>query len=43
MDYVPLAYHDQVTRFLDNNRKVRKILEEICEINRELIRRKQKL
>jgi hypothetical protein len=43
MDYVPLAYHDRVTHFLDNQRKVRKILEEICEINRELIRRKQRL
>ena len=43
MDYIPLDYHEQVVRFLSNHRRVRQILEEICEINRELIRRKQKL
>lgn len=42
-DYVPLDYHDQVSEFLDNYRTTRQIFEEICEINRELLRRRQPL
>ena len=43
MDYVPLDYHEEVTQFLENHRAVREILEEICEINRELLRRRELL
>ena len=43
MDYVPLAYHDQAVAFLSNHRSIRQILDEICEINRELLRRRKKL
>jgi hypothetical protein len=43
MDYVPLAYHDQAVAYLNNNRSIRCILDEICGINRELLRRREKL
>lgn len=43
MDYVPLDYHDQVTLYLDNYRSARRILEEICQINQELLRRRERL
>ena len=41
MDYVPQEYHTQITQFLSDHQQVRKILEEICEINRELLRRRE--
>jgi hypothetical protein len=40
MDYVPQEYQAQAKKFLHNYQKVREILEEICKINRELLRRK---
>lgn len=43
MDYVPLEYHDQVAELLENFRSLRRILEKICEINRELLRRREEL
>ncbi len=43
MDYVPLDYHDEVDTLLANFRSAREILEELCEINRELLRRREKL
>src|SRR5213594_1232900 len=43
MDYVPLAHHQEVTQFLENFRLTRRILEQICEINRELLRRREAL
>ena len=43
MDYVPLAYHDQTVAYLNNRRSIRQILDEICEINRELLRRRERL
>lgn len=43
MDYLPSEYHRQVGQFLTNLRRVREILEEVCQINRELLRRKEKL
>ena len=43
MDYVPLAYCQQVREWLGNYRQVRQVLEEICQINRELLRRREKL
>ena len=43
MDYVPLDYHDEVDTLLANFRSAREILEKLCEINRELLRRREKL
>jgi len=43
MDYVPQEYYAQASEFLANYHRARQILEEICEINRELLRRRQAL
>jgi hypothetical protein len=43
MDYVPQDYLEKVQTHLDNFRKTKLILEELCEINRELLRRRDKL
>ena len=43
MDYVPLDYQQEVTQLLANYRSARQIFEEICEINRELLRRREQL
>ena len=43
MDYVPQDYLEKVQKHLDNFRKTKLILEELCEINRELLRRREKL
>jgi hypothetical protein len=43
MDYVPQDYVENVQEHLDNFRKTKVILEELCEINRELLRRRVKL
>jgi hypothetical protein len=43
MEYVPAAYHEQVQAFLDNFRQMRAVLEEICAINLELLRRREPL
>lgn len=40
MDYVPEEYSQQVAAYLQNFQKVRQILEQICNINRELLRRR---
>ena len=39
MDYVPQELYAQTAEFLDNYHRAREILEAICEINRELLRR----
>src|SRR5438105_15514456 len=39
MDYVPQEYYAQASEFLANYHRARQILEEICEINRELLLR----
>ena len=41
MDYVPQAYSDQATQYLDNYRRIRTILDELGAINRELLRRRE--
>jgi len=41
--YVPQAYYAQIVDFLANYRRAREIVEQICEINRELLRRRQAL
>jgi hypothetical protein len=38
MDYVPQEFHAQTKRFFVNYQREREILEEICGINRELLR-----
>ncbi|MFC1707836.1 DUF6788 family protein [Planctomycetota bacterium] len=43
LDYVPLAYHEQVEEYLSNFRRAREVMEEICRINSELLRRREKL
>lgn len=43
MDYVPQDYQLRVRQYLANHRKIRMILKELCEINRELLRRREKL
>ena len=42
MDYVPEEYSLQVSDYLRNFQKVRQTLERICNINRELLRRRVK-
>jgi hypothetical protein len=42
MDYVPEEYSKQVSEYLQNFKEVRQVLEKICNINRELLRRRVK-
>ena len=43
MDYVPQADYAQISVYVANYHRVREILEEISEINRELLRRREAL
>ena len=43
MDYVPQEAYGQTAGFLANYHRSREILETICEINRELLRRREAL
>ena len=43
MDYVPCEYLQQVLRYVENYRLVRETLKQICAINRELLRRRERL
>ena len=43
MDYVPQERYAQTAEFLANYHRAREILEAICEINRELLRRREAL
>ena len=43
IDYVPQEFYLRTKKFLMNYQRARKILEEICEINRELLRRREAL
>jgi len=43
MDYVPQEAYGQAAEFLANYHRIREILETICEINRELLRRREAL
>jgi len=43
MDYVPNARGDEVRDFVDNFNKAREILNEICAINTELLRRREEI
>src|SRR5437879_13138666 len=42
MDYVPQESYPQTTELLANYHRAREILEQICEINRELLRRRER-
>jgi hypothetical protein len=42
MDYVPEEYSRQVSDYLHNFQQVRQLLEKICNLNRELLRRRVK-
>jgi hypothetical protein len=41
--YVPNAAHAEVCEFLANFRKLREMLNEVCAINAELLRRRESL
>src|ERR1700753_347722 len=43
MDYVQQELYAKTAEFLDNHHRAREILEAICEINRELLRRREAL
>lgn len=43
MEYVPQGYHEEVEEFLDNHRGARLIIDGICAINFELLRRRERL
>jgi len=43
MDYVPADLQEKVKEYRENYRKVKQILEELSEINRELLRRRESL
>ncbi len=42
MDYVPQEHFQQVSGYLRNFQKVRQVLEKICNLNRQLLRRRVK-
>jgi hypothetical protein len=42
MDYVPQSSKQKAEEYLANHRKIKVILEELCEISRELLRRREK-
>ena len=42
MDYVPVEYAQQVADYLRHFQEVRQLLEKICNLNRELLRRRVK-
>ena len=43
MAYVPQAFEETVKEYLENYRKAKEILEELSSINRELLRRRERL
>ena len=42
MDYIPAEFQEKVNTYLENYRKVKEILEELCSISRELLRRRER-
>lgn len=43
LDYVPKGYHKQVAEYLANYHSIKDVLEEMCAINCELLRRRERL
>jgi len=41
MAYVPQSDHARTVEYLSNYRRIRHILDELCDINRELLRRRE--
>lgn len=41
MDYIPLNYQELTSKFIENHHSVKDILEKICDINRELIKKRE--
>ena len=42
-DYIPQSYYKKTKQYLKNFKKVREILEQICKVNREIIKRRKNL
>lgn len=42
MDYIPEDYTQQTSEYLENFQKARQLLEKICNLNREFLRRRVK-
>jgi hypothetical protein len=42
MDYIPAEFQEKVKTYLENYRKVKEILEELCSISRQLLRRRER-
>ncbi|MDB3935735.1 hypothetical protein N9383_03330 [Granulosicoccus sp.] len=42
MDYVPQSTQEQATQYLSNYRTIRDILDQLCAINQELMRRRER-
>lgn len=42
MDYIPAEFQEKVKAYLENYRKVKEILEELCAISRKLLRRRER-
>lgn len=42
-DYIPLEYVTQVKEYVSNYRQFKEIIEQICMINRELLKRREEL
>lgn len=43
VDYVPQDYYEQAEKYLSNYRTIKETLKEICIINSELLRRRERL
>jgi hypothetical protein len=43
MDYVPQELEPKAREYLNNLQRAREVLEQICEINRELLHRREAL
>jgi hypothetical protein len=42
-DYIPLDYVEQVKEYVSNYQRLKEILEQICMINREILKRREEL
>jgi len=42
-DYIPLRYVEQVKEYISNHQQLKKIIEQICVINREILKRREEL
>jgi hypothetical protein len=42
-DYIPLEYVTQVTEYVSNYHQFKEVIEQICAINREILKRREEL